>query len=256
MYRDTPFRVCVSVNKGINVILSNRSIEHEKTYSHFMSAEDGAFLADTLCRLVEAPARTSLDHCAICGNYFLKKERLCQLKDGSITHSRCFQREAGRKHLDYGDMEKSLPPMFLDGEPEFEFSNLDERSYRFLFAVQIVSDTVIHLYCRIRPSPKRHFVLSKQECLELAAEVRRQLDAIKAAEVGGCFHCGKMVYIDEERYEMASGELVHAHCMDRFVQSEPSSEVKLPARKIHLVDRFSHALLFPKRYRAPTFFEE
>lgn len=152
-------------------------------------------------------------------------------------------------------MEKYLPPIFHDGEPEFEFSNLDDQSYRFLFAVQIVSDTVVHLYCRFRPSPKRHFVLSKQECLELAAEIRRQLDAIKAAEIGGCFHCNKMIYIDQERYEMASGELVHARCMDQFVQSHLSSEVKLPARKIHLVDRFSHALLFPKRYHTPAFFE-
>lgn len=253
MYSCTPFRVLVSTDKGINVILSNRSIEHEKTYSHFMSADDGAFFADTLCRLVAVPARTALEHCAICGNYFLKKDRLCRLKGGAIAHRACFQREVGRKHLDYDDMEHYLPPQFPGGEPEFEFSNLDERSYRFLFAVQIVSDKAIHLYCQSHPSPKRHFVLNKQECLDLAAEIRRQLDAIKNAEVGDCFHCEKKIYVDQERYEMASGELIHAHCMDRFVQSDPSSQIRLPARKIHLVDRFSHAMLFPRHYHTPAF---
>lgn len=256
MYQGIPYRVIVTTSKGVNIILSNCLLEHERTYSHFMSAEDGAFFADKLRMLMELPARSTLDYCAICGKAFLKKDKVYRLKNESFLHRSCFLAEERRKRLDFEDLEERFISPFLCDETEFEFSNLRELDGGFLFGVQIVSETVIHIFCKERHGRTNHFVLTMRECVDLAAEIARQLERIKEAHIGDCFHCNGKIYIDQERYEMESGELVHARCMDKFVQSAQSTKVSLPARKIHLLDVFSHARHFPDMYTTPAFLLE
>ena len=43
-----PFRVIISKIRGLNIILSNRRIENERTYSHFVTLEQAEEFAANL----------------------------------------------------------------------------------------------------------------------------------------------------------------------------------------------------------------
>ncbi len=122
----------------------------------------------------------------------------------------------------------------------------EEHPWRFSFSIQIVSRTAIHIYTKYdRNSTRNHFCLTYDECVGLIHDIREKLAFLKTIECGLCHHCGTMIYIDQDRYKMDSGELIHGRCMEAFVRSEKASKVSFPAVRTRRYDVLGFNRKFP-----------
>ena len=80
------FRVLISKTKELNIILSNRRIENERTYSHFVTLEQAEEFAANLEAALSSKYYTRLDRCFLCGQPFTRTEEVCVL-----THDDCLR---------------------------------------------------------------------------------------------------------------------------------------------------------------------
>ncbi len=93
---------------------------------------------------------------------------------------------------------------------------------------------------------RHQFCLTYEECQGLIQEIQAKLELLKRyldAAVGKCAFCGYPIYVDKNRYEMDSGEVIHGVCMERFIRSPASAKVKFPAKLIRPQDVLGHAQL-------------
>lgn len=248
-----PFEINVMINYGLNIILSNKKESCKRTYSHCVTVDEGLAFADELEKVLDTAVFTEFIKCVCCGEYFTKQGVIYLLKNGKAIHQKCFHKTEliSLRHTD-GKVEKVYS--MKSGAPEFDFNNFCEKEQRFTYAIQAISKESIHIYTRQRPETRTsHFCFTFSECRSLIEEIRKKHKEIENALIRPCGYCGKMVYKDQIRYEFASGELIHARCMDELIQSPKAAEVTFPAKKIHLTDCFGHAWLFPERYHRETF---
>jgi len=250
MRKTMAYQVVITTAHQVNIILSNKQKEHLRNYSHFVSSEDAAGFADKLEQTLAKGTYSELDKCPLCDQPIERQNRLSLLTDGRIVHQTCMRKALRRGELTKGDYKEYLYRFFSKDTPVFDYSNLtyETTSEEFRYAVQIISKAVIHLYL-IEPGNfmKRHFCLTYDECLGLIQEIRDKLDQLRKyldAAVGKCACCGATVNIDNTYYQMASGEVIHGVCMDRFVRSWASTTVRFPTRKFHPKDVFGHVRLF------------
>ena len=73
------FRVIISTSRGLNIILSNKRIENERTYSHFVTLEQAEQFAADLEAALSSEYYTRLDRCFLCGQPFTRTEDVCVL---------------------------------------------------------------------------------------------------------------------------------------------------------------------------------
>ena len=241
MTEHKPYQVIITKSKGLNIILENSGKAQLRTYSHFVTLEDAQKFAGILeSSLAEGPYYDA-DRCQLCGKPFVRQNRLCLLKDNRIIHKACFQKATKQEELSYSDYKEFWNHYFLQDAPEFNHNSLSDggdRSPKFRYSIQTISKEVIHL-CLIEPSGymKHRFCLTYDESQGLIHEIRSRADQLKQyldAVVGQCACCGNSMFVDDSYYVMATGELVHGVCMDRFIQSSASAAADLPARKILL----------------------
>lgn len=251
-----PFEVVVTTERGLNIILVSRRETSIRSYSHFMRADEAAQFADTLEAVLANGTYTDLECCPFCGQPFTRKDRLCLVANDQAAHMKCFQKLARQGLASYEDCIRYDYEPLPKGLPVFDYSSLDEtgQKRRFRYAVQTVSKAVIHLYTTdFISAHKRHICLSYDECIELIHSIREKLDCIRRAIVGTCSFCRRTIYLDQTRYELADGRLIHRICMERFIQSEDSMAAAFPVKKIELTDVFGHAWLFRKHHDPDPF---
>jgi len=134
---------------------------------------------------------------------------------------------------------------------------MGDKTLRFQYAIQVVSKTVIHIYTHTSlDSRKNHVCLTYEECLGLISDIREKLEVIKEAKLGVCFHCEGTIYTDEDRYTLASGELVHGRCMERFIQSDKAGKVCFPASRLRSYDIFGFNRMYPESYDLNPFLHD
>lgn len=240
------FRVLISKTKELNIILSNKKIENERTYSHFVTLEQAEQFAADLETTLSTGHYTCLDRCFLCGKPFIRTDDVCMLTNDREAHWKCFYTAIKKKQLTAGDRREGYTIYFPSPEmPEYDFSNLDDEEREFRYAVQIVSQKVIHLWVQEeRNRPKQHFCLTFDDCLCMIQEIRRKAYMVRKADLGTCICCEKTVYVNDDRFTMASGELVHSGCMERLVTGELATKVSFPATRTRLYDEFG----FVKRH--------
>lgn len=255
MKTETPFKVRVTTEHGLNIILVSRRETSIRSYSHFIGTDDAEQFADTLETVLANGTYANLGCCPFCGQPFARKDRLCLLTDDQAAHMRCFQKMARNRRMTYEDCKRYDFEPFPKELPAFDYSNLqDGERRRFRYAIQTVSKSVIHLYTMDSPSAnKRHICLTYDECLGLIRAVREKLDCIRGAAAGTCSCCGRTIYLDQTRYELADGKLIHRICMERFLLSGDSAIAAFPVKKIELTDVFNHAWLFQKHHDPDPF---
>ena len=221
MATPVPYRVLVTTDKGMNIILSNKSLENERTYSHFVRAQEAERFADILETLLDKAEYTKLDRCFICGNPFFKEDDICRLINGTEAHNKCFHAMVKKQKLTYDDRTERRANPFPENSRKKDFSNLDSGDKCFRYEIQIVSKTVIHLWLReFYGHQTHHFCMTYDECRGLISAVREKLKAIEKARIGTCIHCSDTIYADQTCYTFASGELIHSKCMEQFVRGE------------------------------------
>ena len=90
---------------------------------------------------------------------------------------------------------------------------------------------------------KHRFCLTYDECQGLIREIQTKLKLLKTyldTAVGKCACCGHSIYMDKNYYKMGSGEVIHEKCMERFIQSRVSANVRFPAMWIPGRDVFGY----------------
>ena len=242
-----PFRVIISRIRGLNIILSNRRIENERTYSHFVTLEQAEEFAANLETALSSVYYTCLDHCFLCGQPFTRTEDVCVLTNNREAHLKCFYTAVRKKQLSFADKKDGCYIYFPYGTPGYDFNNLDDKNREFRYAIQVVSQKVVHLWMQEAwHHPKHHFCLTHDECQRMIHEIREKAEMVRCAEIGTCFCCGKSVYVDEDRFTMTSGELIHSRCMERLVTGELAAKVSFPATRTRRYDVFG----FGERHNA------
>lgn len=241
------YQVVITTTHGLNIILSNKQEINFRSFSHFVTASDAKNFAANLAQTLEKGTYTELDRCPICGQTFTRQNRLSLLKTGKVIHRKCFWNAFSNGELREDDREIRSYHAFPKSTPAFDYSNIgyETESRSFRYAIQVVSKSVIHL-CLIEPnrSMKHQFCLTYDECQGLLQEIYVKLNMLERyldAAVGKCAFCGYSIYVDKNHYELGSGEVIHGACMERFIQSPVSAEVKFPARLILRQDVFGHA---------------
>lgn len=232
------YRVAVTSLLRMNIILTNKNPYNLRSYSHLVSTEQAAQFANTLETALAQGVYFDIDKCPICGEPFMKQNRLCLLMDGSIVHKKCFWKEVKSGSLRYEDRKAYWHHYFPQDASLFDFSNLDgpDRTQEFRYAIQIISKTAIHLYL-IEPGNyiKRHVCLTYDECLSLIRDIRsnlKKINDLRSRAIGQCSHCGSMIYADAGHYQLRSGEVLHLSCIEPFIRSAASVGAHLPAQII------------------------
>ena len=236
------FRVLISTSRGLNIILSNKRIENERTYSHFVTLEQAEQFAADLEAALSSEDYTCLDRCFLCGHPFTRTEDVCVLTNDREAHQKCFYTAVRKKQLTFDDRKAGYYFYFPHGTPTYDFNNLNDRKREFRYAIQVVSQKVINLWMQEAWNhPKHQFFLTHDECLRMIHEIREKAEMVRSAEIGTCFCCEKTVYVDEDRFTMASGELIHSRCMERLVTGELAAKVSFPATRTRRYDVFGFA---------------
>ncbi len=248
------YQVLITTSHGLNIILTNKREVYFRSFSHFVTISDAEKFAADLEQTLENGTYTELDRCPICGQVFTRQNRLSLLRDGRIIHGKCFWSAIKRGELTDDDCKIRRYQFFPKDIPLFDYSNItyEAESRAFRYAIQIVSKSVIHLHL-IEPgrSMRHQFCLTYEECQGLIQEIRAKLEPLKRyldAAVGKCAFCGYPIYVDKNHYEMDSGEVIHGVCMERFIRSPASAEVRFPAKLIFRKDVFGHARLFGESF--------
>lgn len=222
MEQPIAYQVVVTTDWNLNLILTNKRKEQLRSYSHFVSQEQAARFADVLEQAVTAGHYTEIDTCPFCGKAFFRQDKLRRVKDGRTLHQKCVDTAVRCDVLTYQDCVGGTFRCFPEEVPLFDYSSLtsEASSKDFRYAIQTVSKAVVHLFL-VEPlgSITRRICLTYDECLGLVAEIRAKLRQLSKAELGVCTFCGKIAYIDKTNYLLASGELIHGSCMERFIQS-------------------------------------
>lgn len=256
MEQQIAYQVIVTTDWRLNIILTNKRKEQLRSYSHFVTQEQAAQFAHTLENTVLLGHYTKLTTCPLCGKAFFRQDKLSQMRDGRILHQRCLDRATKQGKLSVGDCEQYRYRCFPEDIPLFDYSSLtsETNSRDFRYAIQTVSKDVIHLFL-IEPwgSITRRICLTYDECLGLIKEIRRRLSQLADAALAPCSFCGQMAYIDKTNYLLASGELIHGNCMERFLQSRKAAKAKLPAIRLPMRDVFGHHRLFREKFDTSPF---
>ena len=237
-----PFKVQITADEKLTLVLTNRRNGNTCAHSHLLEQDEAELFANTMESALASGAYSSLDHCPLCGELFTRQNRLCLLRDGQIIHKKCLRPAIKRGALSYDDCADYDYSCFPKDTPSIEFDNLREQIHgpEFRYAIQTVSKTVIHLYLTQRGKiPTRHYCLTYEECLGLVQEIRDKLVELYCAVTVVCAFCGSPIYLDQPRYEMSSGEVVHGICMERFIRSAKSANVTFPAKLIQMRDPFA-----------------
>ena len=229
-----PFKhnVRVEPDKQLIITMGNHNGGSGPWVKLNISPKEALFMAHNMEKALEAGFYAPMDSCSFCGEEFTKTKEILMLDEERFVHSRCFHKEHENRGLTYSDI-KDWRRWFPHDAPKFEYSNLESRFDRIKYAVQVVSKTVIHLY--VRPagaSTNKHFILTYDEAIGLIQDIREKTMSIELAKAGECLLCRKTVFLDQDHYEMTSGELVHGHCMEKFVRSKLASQVTFPAKFI------------------------
>jgi hypothetical protein len=251
---NNPFNVIITTSGGLNLVFSNKRVINTRSYSHFVSADEGLLFANELEKVINEATYSNLDKCACCGEYFTKKDGIYSLKGDTMAHMKCFVKAVRNKQLEWSDKCDIINTPFKYDEPEYNFSNFYNQKKGFSVSVQVISETVIHIYCSDDYGCKKnHFCFTLPECKSLINEIRAKLVEIEKSKVGKCLHCKRMVYTDHIHYKTVTGEIIHANCMDEFIQSENAATITLPMKKVRLIDCFGHARIFKDMYYTQTF---
>ena len=256
MEQPIAYRVTVTTDWRLNLILTNKRREQLCSYSHFVSQEQAARFADTLEMTVLHGRYSELNRCSLCGKPFFRQDRISRMKDGGTIHQRCLDIAIRRGERSFEDCETYKLRCFPEDVPLFDYSSLtsETSSKDFRYAIQTVSRDVIHLFL-IEPWGRmtRRVCLTCGECLGLVDEIRTKLRQLADAALVPCAFCGKMAYIDKTNYLLASGELIHGRCMERFIQSGDAKHARFPAIRLPTWDVFGHRRLFGKNFDPPPF---
>ena len=256
MEQPIAYQVVVTTDWSLNLILTNKRREQLRSYSHFVSQEQAAQFADVLEQTVTAGRYTEIDTCPFCGKTFFRQDKLRRVKDGRTLHQKCVDIAVRCDLLTYQDCVGAIFRCFPEEVPLFDYSSLtsEASSKDFRYAIQTVSRAVIHLFL-VEPlgSITRRICLTYDECLGLVAEIRAKLRQLSKAELGACAFCGKTAYIDKTNYLLASEELIHGNCMERFIQSPEAAGGWFPAARLPTQDVFGHRRMFGKKFDPPPF---
>ncbi len=241
------YRIVITTSHGLNIMLTNKREVNFRSFSHFVTIPDAEKFAAKLAQTLENGTYTELDRCPICGQVFTRQNRLSLLRDGRIIHGKCFWGAIRRGELTGDDCKIRRYQLFPKDTPLFDYPNIayEAQSRAFRYAIQVVSKSTIYLHL-IEPncSIKHQFCLTYEECQGLIQEIQAKLELLKRyldAAVGKCAFCGYPIYVDKNRYEMDSGEVIHGVCMERFIRSPASAKVRFPATLICRQDVFGHA---------------
>ena len=258
MDKPIAYHIAVTTDWRLNIIITNKRREQLRSYSHFVTQEQAAQFADVLDRTVTMGRYTEFDACSFCGKTFFRHDKLLRVKDGRTLHQKCVGTAVRCGVLNFRDCVGAAFRCFPEDVPLFDYSSLasnsQSQSKDFRYAIQTVSKKTIHLFL-IEPGGKitRHTCLTYEECLGLVQAIRERLEQLSNAALGTCVFCGRMTYIDKTNYRMASGELIHGSCMERFIQSPKSARVWFPAVRIPTKDVFGHRQLFGKTFDPSPF---
>lgn len=236
-----PFEVRITPNQRLELILINQESENAHTHSHPPTAEEAEQFADTLEAALASGTYSKLERCPLCGRFFTRQNRLCLLHDGRIIHTKCLRPAVKQGTLSYDDCEEYSHRCFPKDIPAADFSNLLGPNYNldFRYAIQTVSKAVVHLYLTQKGKiPTRHYCLTYDECLALVQDIRDKLAELYCSVTEHCAFCGQPVYMDQPKYEMTSGEVIHGVCMERFIRSEGTAKVTFPAKLIQCRNAF------------------
>lgn len=236
-----PFKVQITADEKLELVLTNRRGSSVHSHSHLLERDEAEEFASTLEAALSSGTYADLDHCPLCGQIFMRQNRLCLLRDGRIIHKKCLRPAIKQGVLSYDDCADYDYRCFPKDTPSFDFTSLPGADYGrgFRYAIQTVSKTVIHLYLTQKGKiPTRHYCLTYEECLALVQEIRDKLVELYCSVTVACAFCGSPVYLDQPRYEMASGEVIHGICMERFIRSTKSAGVTFPARLIQVRNPF------------------
>lgn len=238
-----PFKVQITADEKLTLILTNRRSENAYVHSHPLERYEAEEFANTLEAALASGAYSKLDRCPLCGQSFTRQNQLCLLRDGRIIHKKCLRPAIKQGALSYEDCADYDYSCFPKDTPPFDFTNLPGENYgrEFRYAIQTVSKTVIHLYLTQKGKvPTRHYCLTCNECLALVQEIRDKLVELYCSVTVGCAFCGSPVYLDQPRYKMTSGEVIHGACMERFIRSTKSSNVTFPANLTQVRSPFAY----------------
>lgn len=236
-----PFKVQITADEKLTLVLTNRRSGSTCAHSHLLERDEAELFASTLEAALASGKYADLDHCPLCGELFTRQNRLCLLRDGQIIHKKCLRPAIKRGELSYDDCADYDYSCFPRDTPPFDFDNLREQIHgpEFRYAIQTVSKTVIHLFLTQRGKiPTRHYCLTYAECVALVQDIRDKLVELYCSVTVACAFCCSPVYLDQPRYEMSSGEVVHGTCMERFIRSAKSAGVTFPAKLIQVRNPF------------------
>ena len=182
-----PFRVSINTTKGLNIILSNRGIKNERPCSLFVTPEQAEQFTADLEAALSNGHYTCLDHCFLCGKPFIRTDDVCMLTKNREAHRKCFHTAIRKKQLTLDDRQDGYTIYFPYGIPEYDFSNFNDEGREFRYAIQIVSQKVIHLWMQEgRKRPRCHICLTHGECLRMIQEIREKASLVRSAEAGIC----------------------------------------------------------------------
>lgn len=256
MDKTMAYNVAVTTDWRLNIIITNKRREQLRSYSHFVTQEQASRFADVLEQAIAEGRYTDLNTCPFCGKVFFRHDKLLRVKDGRTLHQKCVGTAVRCGVLTYQDCVGAAFRCFPKDVPLFDYSSLtsNSQSEDFRYAIQTVSKKAIHLFL-IEPGGRitHHTCLTYGECLGLVRAIRERLEQLSNAALGACAFCGRMAYIDKTNYRMASGELIHGSCMERFIQSPESAGVWFPAARIPTKDVFGHQQLFGKKFDPSPF---
>lgn len=229
-----PFKhdIRVEPDKQLIISMGNYNGGSGPWVSLKVHTKEAMFIAQNLEIALEAGFYVPMDSCVFCGEKFTKTRGTVMLDEEKFAHLKCLRKEHKEGRVDFSDV-KDWRKWFPNDAPKFEYSNLESKIDRIRYAVQVVSKTVIHFY--VRPpgaNNNKHFILTYDDAINLVQDIREKTLSIEFAKAGECLHCCKTIFVDQDYYEMTSGEKVHGHCMEKFVRSKLSSQVVFPARKI------------------------
>lgn len=180
-----PYRVEVTPDKQVNILLTSRKERQLRTYPHIVKPEEAAQFADRLEQALADGHFTDLECCPLCGQPFARQNRLCLMKNGAVIHKKCLRKAVLQDKMLYQDCKDYRYRYFPRELPSFDFSNLtyEAISSQFRYAFQTVSRTVVHLYL-IAPGEytRRHTCLTCEECCGLIREIREKLKELETME--------------------------------------------------------------------------
>lgn len=256
MDKPLAYDVVITTDWNLNIIITNKRREQLRSYSHFVTQEQAARFADVLEQVITMGCYTDLDACPFCGKNFFRHDKLRRVNDGRTLHQKCVDTAVRCGVLTYPDCVGAAFRCFPEDVPLFDYSSLTSApsSKDFRYAIQTVSKKAIHLFL-IEPRGRmtHRTCLTYEECQGLVRMIRGRLKQLAGAALGACAFCGRMAYIDKTNYLLASGELIHGSCMERFVQSPEAAGVWFPAVRIPTEDVFGHRRLFGRKFDPAPF---